>query len=455
MNVNKPIILPTTTIATQCTQVEKHNNKMDESQTLQTEVKSRSSVTRRPRSAKEMNLTTSSLCVDLTNKSATKNSGDQKSQANSKPSSGTSNSKENDPIQCEVCHKSGPKTLIDCEVCDMWVCGKCANLKADAMRLITSLKEIHWYCDSCQHSAVYAVSLIKIQNPTPRATPTVTDSSGPATKLDAVVTAALNMMDKKIEQTISKLENKITTYTDKVNKLATYADRVKGTGTISAGIQVFTPSQPGTSNQVQLPLRAVKEDTAEVDHLKELQEREDRRNNLVVYGISESKSNTSDIRKLHDTTCFKEICDDALGIGVDIISTTRLGAKKPGSDRPLRVELADNRSKSKVLRNAKYLAASEEEYLRKVFINKDMTFLERQEDRKLRQELRAKRDQAKEAGEKAKWIIRRGKLTKVRDSNTEPSVQVCEDEEKTTTSTTLNQDKLEGAILQETEEGNN
>ena len=108
----------------------------------------------------------------------------------------------------------------------------------------------------------------------------------------------------------------------------------------------------------------------------------------------ESKSNTSEVRKLHNTIYFKKICDDALGIEVDIISTTRLDAKKPGNDKPLRVELADNRSKSRVLRNA----ASKDEYLWEVFIIKDITFLDRQEHRKLRQDLRAKWDQAKEAG---------------------------------------------------------
>ena len=45
----------------------------------------------------------------------------------------------------------------------------------------------------------------------PRTTHTVTVSSGPAAKLDAVVTVALNMM-YKIEQTICKLEKQMTTY---------------------------------------------------------------------------------------------------------------------------------------------------------------------------------------------------------------------------------------------------
>ena len=152
--------------------------------------------------------------------------------------------------------------------------------------------------------------------------------------------------------------------------------------------------------------------------MKELQERENRKNNLVVYGIPESKNTTSEGRKLHDTTCFKEICDNTLGIEVEIKSSTRLGAKKTGTDRPLRVELVDNKSKGTVLRNANHLAASEEEFLRKVLITRDMTFLERREDRKLRQELKVKRDQAKEAGDRAKWIIRQGKVTQLRDNNT-------------------------------------
>ena len=141
---------------------------------------------------------------------------------------------------------------------------------------------------------------------------------------------------------------------------------VKGSGTTTDAVR--------TINQAQLPIPSNAENVTHSDNLKELQECENRKNNLLVYGIPESKNNTSEGRKLHDIICFKEICDTIFGIEVEIKSSTRLGAKKTGADRPLRVKLANNKSKGTVLKNAKYLAASE--YLGKVFINRDMTYLE-------------------------------------------------------------------------------
>jgi len=74
------------------------------------------------------------------------------------------------------------------------------------------------------------------------------------------------------------------------------------------------------------------------------------------------------------------------------------------------VKLPDERIKMKILRLAKQLAQSEDQLLRNVYIKKDLTFKERQEDRRLREELKARRMEATENDTSAKWIIRRGKV---------------------------------------------
>jgi hypothetical protein len=62
--------------------------------------------------------------------------------------------------------------------------------------------------------------------------------------------------------------------------------------------------------------------------LQELQDKQDRQNNLVVHGISESESDIADTRKMHDKVHFEEICREGLEIDHSIIKITRLGAKK-------------------------------------------------------------------------------------------------------------------------------
>ena len=85
---------------------------------------------------------------------------------------------------------------------------------------------------------------------------------------------------------------------------------------------------------------------------------------------------------------FQTVCEDGLDIEIDIVDTTRLGPKKEGKIRPLRVKLPDEKLKMKILRNAIQLSRTADDYLQTVFINKDMTRMEMKEDKKLREQLK-------------------------------------------------------------------
>ena len=90
------------------------------------------------------------------------------------------------------------------------------------------------------------------------------------------------------------------------------------------------------------------------------------------------------------------------------MTSTRLGAKKGNTIRPLRVELKDEYN---ILWNAKKnLARSEAPKMQKIYIKKDMTYKERKEDQELRRELKEKREKSNEKQDGARWIIRRGRV---------------------------------------------
>lgn len=78
----------------------------------------------------------------------------------------------------------------------------------------------------------------------------------------------------------------------------------------------------------------------------------------------------------------------------------RLGARVRGKERPLLVGLSTVYQKWAVMKNAKKLNNVQEERIKKVRIALDKTKMEREEDAKLRDELRVKREEG------GKWIIK-------------------------------------------------
>ena len=95
----------------------------------------------------------------------------------------------------------------------------------------------------------------------------------------------------------------------------------------------------------------------------------------------------------------------------------------------MRVKLRDERMKMNILRNAKHLASSDDQLLTQVYIKKDMTHIEMQEDRKLREELKARREETRESKGDAHWIIRRGRVV----NTTRPRRLIEEPPRETTT----------------------
>ena len=105
---------------------------------------------------------------------------------------------------------------------------------------------------------------------------------------------------------------------------------------------------------------------------------------------------------------------------VEVVSVTRLRTKNEKGPNPMRVRFRTEETKWKVLRNAKKLANAGEN-LKNIFIKKDMTLLEREQDYKLRQELKEKKLEATQQNNGKVWIIRRGKVIDVsRKSNQKP-----------------------------------
>lgn len=309
------------------------------------------------------------------------------------------NTAKRDPKTCAECSKPGCQLLLECEYCERRLCGKCANLKTDGMKAVTLYKNIHWYCPHCELKATGAVtnakySLGKSQTPEDFINQRIISS----------IDDALQAMNEKVVQATKAVEE---------NVKRSYAEAVK---TINV---VTPPANPSGVTGTAL--------THNDTNMRELQDRNERKNNLVIFGVPESESNNRDTCQNHDAISFQEICQAGLGIDANITQVTRLGPKNDSKPRPLRIKLPEESLKWEILRQAKNLANSSDPLVKQIFIRRDMTYMEREEDRKLRQELRERRAESTELQDGARWIIRRGRVMNVarspRDRPVDPQAQ--------------------------------
>ena len=144
------------------------------------------------------------------------------------------------------------------------------------------------------------------------------------------------------------------------------------------------------------------------ESMKEDKVREKKKNKMVMYNIAESNKEESEDRIKEDKEKCKEIIEGILGVrDSDIQQVIRLGKKQENTSRPrpLLIKLKEEKIKHLVLKRAKKLKDEREEKYRKVFINRDMTPQEMEEEKKLVEELKTRRRNGEEG-----WFIKNGKL---------------------------------------------
>jgi hypothetical protein len=134
----------------------------------------------------------------------------------------------------------------------------------------------------------------------------------------------------------------------------------------------------------------------------EMKDRERRRNNVIIHGIVEPKSNVKRDVVEADTKALLEIIKDTLEVDVtkqDLAQVIRLGKKADGLKRPIKLTVASGNTKSEIFRNLIKLRNSNHN---SVSFNHDMTPLEREQNKKLVEEAKslAKKD------ETGQWLYR-------------------------------------------------
>ena len=136
-------------------------------------------------------------------------------------------------------------------------------------------------------------------------------------------------------------------------------------------------------------------------YLSEQRDKEDRQCNLIFHNLPESDASDIEDKKSDDIDKVKSIFSNLEVDYTEISKPTRLGKKMKtddGKERPrlLRVRVGDVNVKRQALAKAKELKNESNSIWKKVYITPDLTFKEREENRKLRLELNTRRDKGEE-----------------------------------------------------------
>ena len=283
---------------------------------------------------------------------------------------------DDDEYPCDNCKSVGMSDhLIQCECCDRWLCCTCQNIPNAMAKSILRWKQLHWFCLDCEDAATKAVKA-------PSRNKIISDV--------AVETASLIISIVQAE--MSKETYKMTT---------SYAKVVKDMSTISNPAfkqsNATTPSSDKDAGNLAKPQQVV-------ESIDEYLDREKRRMNLIIHNLPESTAPSPTEKSQQDQEKFSRILKDEFHLsGVAVEKCVRLG--KPTNNRPrlLLVALHDFQQKRDILRNAKQLQNSNE--WGNIYISPDLTPKERDIGKKLRLELKARRDNGE-----TNLVIRRGQI---------------------------------------------
>lgn len=290
-------------------------------------------------------------------------------ETNRKPNNKTNDKDEpNKPIcTATSCNKevSREDQAIICNKCDQWTHRTCAGItQTDYKSLTKSTKyenNIMWFCDTC---LPVVTNIIRGATPTSPARTTVKTSKHDKSLTD---------MTKKLDDVIKGFKRVEESLLNKETNMETL---------IEEKVAMF---------------------------LEEKKEREDRECNLIFHNLPESTSEIIDDRKTHDadevTATLEAIDID----DVDIFKPIRLGKKDTSNTRPrlLKITVSSGATKRQVLKNARKLRECDNDAMKKVYITPDLTYQERCQNRKLRQDLKYRRENGEED-----LIIKNGRIVK-------------------------------------------
>ena len=298
--------------------------------------------------------------------------------------------------------------IIVCDVCANWICKDCAEIDDKLYELVVQHNVSYTHiCSSCKDEIPKIQDLIKINQKLVKIEENIMkmkeDIEANKTSMNEV-DARLAIVETIIQQ--NKLDDeafpRLPTINDATEKL-----------------QQALSSQQLTTNKLNT-------------NLEEERRKASKTQNLIIYGLPETEETIKEQMRA-DFHSIRELYADRVELTPkDISGIARLGQKKEKQVRPVRITFVDLQKRREVLINNKGLTIEGFQYEfckckaggQHIHINitNDKTKQERDQENKLREELKQRRTQGEDL------IIKNGKIVKRTLNEAYPRwAEICQD----------------------------
>ena len=302
---------------------------------------------------------------------------------------------------CHICNKkfTDRDKNLKCSICDRPSHALCNNFTStEFSALQKQISKLHWYCENCQYGAqTLHKQMICLQ--------------GKMIKMESRMEA----IETRVEQSETEFEKKI----DEVAETKIEEKKEQWVGDITQEITaklgtnlVTTPPEEVADKIKTIATTTVKEEIEKPELyknlMKELQDREKRKKNIVLHGLTESQKDNAEERTVQDATRSREVLKF---ISKDLNTTKchkflRLGKYDANKKRPIMIEIEEMQAKENILKGTKALKDSQ---FKDIGISHDLTQQQRAEFRQHLAEAREKSKDGKRyrvVGDPGFWRIK-------------------------------------------------
>ena len=242
-------------------------------------------------------------------------------------------------VRCITCNKDVGEEAILCQWCDKWEHRVCADISTNEYKILTSSnKKIMFFCSQCHLKVPLALKL---------------------EDKDSSLSSDYEALRKAIDDLAIKIDKLNSSENDLQHHISTASQQLLNV--------TNSPSSVATNI------------------VKELEDKERRKNNLIFYNIPEPSTPSWKA----DSDFVVNLCKATYDFEIQVVKAFRLGKKTMNKSRPLLIRLNNDEFKSKILTKS-YLLRSKTPY-EDIYISTGKTKAEQAKHKLLVEELKARR----------------------------------------------------------------
>ena len=325
---------------------------------------------------------------------------------------------------CNACGKvvSEDVKALQCDRCQSeWKCAECLNLPHDIYDhlVLDSNCELRWFCSNCDMQtkssgndlvldmlAQLDKKLTDNMNAIDLRFCKLEERPGAVAELQEHIEHKMDHLKTAIdkgEENQKRMEDKVQSFLNTFDNKSANSDQVievnerieQKVDQLATSVSKTVAASDTAENAVLAKLR---EDKLEDEEIQK------RKTSIIIHGLVEPQSNTPDDRKHEDEDTIETLFHSLNLDDVSVNNVIRLGKRPDQPDakpRPVKVVIASEEQKVRVLSKAKNLPRKQEGVVNTIFMHQDLT----PKQRKKRQELVAELKERQSRGEKNLIIV--------------------------------------------------